>query len=60
MGIHLRTIRIPTLGETVNKVSFEGTGLWLVMTVGNALFFANIKSDYKWGYMNNNTLVFGY
>lgn len=30
------------------------------MSVGNALFFANIKADYKWGYMSNNTLVFGY
>jgi WD repeat-containing protein 35 len=33
----------------VSKVSFEGTGLRLVMAVGNALFFANIKADYKWG-----------
>jgi len=59
-GIHLRTIRIPQVGEKVNRVSFEGTGLRLVMSVGNALFFANIKADYKWGYMSNETLVFGY
>ena len=59
-GIHLRTTRIPASGDMVSKVSFEGTGLRLVMAVGNALFFANIKPDYKWGYMQNNTLVFGF
>ena len=59
-GIHLRTTRIPQLGEMVKQMSFEGTGLRLVMTVGNALFFANIKQDYKWGYFSDSTLVFGY
>lgn len=30
------------------------------MAVGPAIFFANVKLDYKWGYLNNGSIVFGY
>ena len=58
-GIHLRTLKIPS-NEKVAGISWEGNSLRLAMVVGAAIYFANIKSDYKWGYMTNETLVFAY
>ena len=58
-GIHLRTLKIPT-NEKVTGITWEGNSLRLAMIVGSSIYFANIKSDYKWGYMSNETLVFAY
>lgn len=30
------------------------------MAVGPAIFFANVKLDYKWGWLQPKTIVFGY
>jgi len=59
LGIHLRTLKIPS-NEKVTGISWEGSSLRLAMIVGSSIYFANIKSDYKWGYMSNETLVFAY
>lgn len=58
-GMHLRTLKIPT-NEKVVGCSWEGNSLRLAMVVGSSIYFANIKSDYKWGYMSNESLVFAY
>lgn len=59
LGMHMRTLKIPT-NEKVAGISWEGNGLRLAMVVGSSIYFANIKSDYKWGYMSNETLAFAY
>lgn len=46
--------------DKVSGISWEGSGLRIVMAVNNALFFANIKPNHKWGFMSNSTLVFAY
>lgn len=59
-GNHLKTLRVPN-ADLVTSISFEGSGLRLVMGVGGSLYFANLKLDYKWCYMAQaETLVFGY
>lgn len=58
-GIHLRTLKIPA-SEKVNGISWEGTSLRLSMIIGSSIYFANIKPDYKWGYLSNGTLIFAY
>jgi WD repeat-containing protein 35 len=30
------------------------------MAVGTAIYFANIKMEHKWGYLDNGTIVTGY
>jgi WD repeat-containing protein 35 len=40
-------------------LSWEGTGLRISLATGSAVYYANIKPDYKWGYMDN-TIVFAY
>ena len=59
-GIYLKSLRIPG-SDNVNKISWEGNGLRIGMTIGSSVYFASIKPDYKWAYMSmNKTLVFAY
>jgi hypothetical protein len=55
----LKNIRVPG-SELVSSISWEGKGLRLAMAVGASIFFANIKPDHKWSWMNCGTIVFGY
>ena len=58
-GIHLRTLKIP-VNERVNSIAWEGNGLRLSMILGSSIYFANIKPNYKWGYLSTGTLIFAY
>lgn len=58
-GAHLKTLKVAG-SDIVNAIAWEGTGLRIAMAVGPAIYFANIKLDYKWGWMDNQTVVFGY
>lgn len=46
--------------DKVGPISWEGNGLRLCMGVGPSIYFANVKQDHKWGYMDNGVLVIGY
>ena len=36
----------------MSAISWEGFGLRIAMAVGTAIYFANIKIEHKWGYMD--------
>ncbi|CAD8136286.1 unnamed protein product [Paramecium pentaurelia] len=60
MGDHLKTLRVANT-DKVNSLSFEGDGLRLVMGVGQTVYVANLKLDYKWSYLSQSeTLIFAY
>jgi len=43
----------------VGPISWQGTGLKIGLGVGSAMYLANIKQEYKFGYINkSDTLVF--
>ena len=54
----MKNIRVPG-SDLVKSIGWEGTGLRLAMAVGSSIYFANIKPDHKWAWMNG-TIVFGY
>lgn len=39
--------------------SWEGSGLNMVLSIGSTIYFANVKPDYKWAWVQG-TLIFGY
>lgn len=58
-GNHLRNLKIPNC-ENVVDISWEGTGLRLSIGAGSNIYCAAIKPNYKWCYLSNGTIVFGY
>lgn len=55
----MKTLKVfPT--EYVGAISWEGDGLRIAMSVNSAIFFANIRLDHKWGYLENGTIVVAY
>ena len=42
MGVHLRSLRVPTFTGLVNSVSWEGYGLRIALAVDTNILFANI------------------
>lgn len=50
-GTHLKSLRVPN-SDTVKTFSFEGNGLRIVLGVGGSLYFANLKMDHKWCWIN--------
>jgi WD repeat-containing protein 35 len=59
MGVHLRSLRVPTFTGLVNSVSWEGFGLRIALAVDTNILFANIQPEYLWGYFSK-TLVFAF
>jgi WD repeat-containing protein 35 len=59
MGVHMRSLRVPTFTGLVNSVSWEGFGLRIALAVDANILFANIQPEYLWGYFSN-TLVFAF
>jgi WD repeat-containing protein 35 len=57
-GLHLKNIKVPG-SDLVKSITWEGNGLRIAMAVGSSIYFANIKPDHKWAWMNG-TFVFGY
>eukprot|EP00798_Chlamydomonas_sp_ICE-L_P009063 gene9063-16189_t len=56
-GEHLRTLRVP--GSGITGITWEGNGLRLALAVDSAVYFANVRPDYKWGFFCN-TLVYAF
>lgn len=56
-GTYLRTLKVP--GSGINSLSWEGGGLRIALAVDAYIYFANIRPDYKWGYLKD-TLVYAY
>lgn len=52
-------MRIPNSPSVVD-VSWEGTGLRLAIGAGGNTYCAVIKPNYKWCYLSNGTIVFGF
>jgi len=59
MGVHLRSLRVPTFTGLVNSVTWEGFGLRIALAVDTNILFANIQPEYLWGYFSN-TLIFAF
>jgi WD repeat-containing protein 35 len=55
----LKTIKINN-SEKVTNIAWEGNGLRLAIAIDSSIFFANIKPEYKWGYLSNGTIVFSF
>jgi WD repeat-containing protein 35 len=58
-GNHLRNLKIPN-SDNVVDISWEGSGLRLSIGAGSNIYCASIKPNYKWCYLSNGTIVFGY
>ncbi|ORC82983.1 uncharacterized protein TM35_000791090 [Trypanosoma theileri] len=56
-GIHLRSLRVN--GNHCGGVTWEGDGLRVAIAIDAALYFANVRPDYKYTYFNK-TVVFAY
>ncbi len=56
-GRFQRSVRIP--GDRIASMSWEGTGLRAALAVDSFIFFANIRPNYQWAYLQN-TVVFAY
>lgn len=56
-GEHLRTLKVP--GKQLTACSWEGGGLRIALAVDSFIYFANIRPDYKWGYLAN-TVVYAF
>ncbi|KAH8606966.1 Anaphase promoting complex subunit 4 WD40 domain [Trypanosoma vivax] len=56
-GVHLRTLRVN--GQHCGGIMWEGDGLRVAIAVDAALYFANVRPDYKYAYFNK-TLVYAY
>ncbi|GAB5366413.1 hypothetical protein AAMO2058_001141600 [Amorphochlora amoebiformis] len=54
MGRHLRTLKVP--GTNISSLTWEKGSLRIAMAVQCYIYFANIRPDYKWGFIGN-TLV---
>ena len=59
LGVHLRSLRVPTFTGMVNSVTWEGFGLRIALAVDTNILFANIQPNYMWGFFSN-TLVFAF
>lgn len=56
-GEHLRTLKVP--GKQITEACFEGGGLRIALAVDSFIYFANIRPNYKWGYLSN-TVVYAF
>jgi len=57
-GYYLKAITINN-ADKVTSLSWEGSGLRISMAAGTSVYYANIKPDYKWGFMEH-TIVLAY
>ncbi|GBG63808.1 hypothetical protein CBR_g39592 [Chara braunii] len=48
-GTHLRTLRVP--GSGISGLSWEGCSLRIALAVDSYIYFANVRPDYKWGWL---------
>jgi WD repeat-containing protein 35 len=55
----LKNLRIPN-AETVNDITWEGSGLRIAIAAGSSIYCAAVRPNYKWCYLSNGTLVFAY
>ena len=58
-GNHLKNLRIPN-AETVNDITWEGSGLRVAIAAGSNIYVAAVRPNYKWCYLSNGVLVFAY
>lgn len=54
---HLRTLKIP--GREVTSCVWEGGSLRVALAVDSYIYFANIRPDYRWSYLEH-TVVYCY
>eukprot|EP00761_Pharyngomonas_kirbyi_P009989 gb/GECH01010007.1/.p1 GENE.gb/GECH01010007.1/~~gb/GECH01010007.1/.p1 ORF type:complete len:877 (+),score=173.67 gb/GECH01010007.1/:1-2631(+) len=56
-GEHLTSMKVGR--SEITGVSWEGTGLRLALAINSAIYFANVRPDYKWAYLPK-TLIYSY
>lgn len=56
-GEPLFTLKVP--GRNINALTWEGGNLRIAIGVDSCLYFANIRPDYKWGYLSD-TVVYSF
>jgi WD repeat-containing protein 35 len=54
-GRHLRNLKIP--GSGIRELSWEGSGLRLVMAVDSFMYFANVRPPHKWAPMGGGLVA---
>ena len=54
----MRSIKIP--GKRIYSISWENDGLRLAATVDSFIYFANIRSDYRWAHFSKDVLVYAF
>eukprot|EP00898_Chlorokybus_atmophyticus_P007515 jgi/Chlat1/7765/Chrsp66S07232 len=63
LGLHVRTLRIPGSSPSlsISALAWEGGGLRVALAVESFIYFANIRPEYRWGWMGGNkTLVYAF
>ena len=50
-GNYLKTLKT-IVSTPVGPITWQGTGLKISLGVGSAMYLANIKQEYKFGYMS--------
>ena len=58
-GNHLKNLKIPNC-ETISDICWEGSGLKVAVAAGSSVFCASIRTNYKWCYLSNRTLVIAF
>ena len=56
-GQHMRTLKVP--GSTMSALSWEGGSLRVALAVDSYIYFANIRPDYRWGFIED-TLIYSF
>lgn len=54
----MRSIKVP--GKRISSISWEYTGLRIVLAVDSYLYFANVRPDYTWTHFAANVLLYTY
>ena len=57
-GDLLRSIKLP--GKKISCITWENNGLRVAAAVDSFVYFANIRSDYRWAYFATDILVYAF
>lgn len=47
-------------GQQLTAIAWEGISLRLALAIDSAIYFANIRPEYRWGYFASQTLCYAF